>query len=78
MALSWYYRGGSDNLSRASFDGSNDSDAMNFFFMFQNVTTRGKSGQYKSMEVMCDLHGDAFYFYYEVFVRDVSLRERRR
>lgn len=36
-------REGSDSLSRASFDGSDDSDFMKFFFIFWNVNTRGFS-----------------------------------
>lgn len=42
MLLSWQ---GSDQPSRASFDGGDGGDVMTFFFMFENVTCRGNSNE---------------------------------
>ena len=68
MVLLW--RGGKEDGSLSQFDGSKPADVHKFFFVFENVATSGKSDEEGASELLRYLEGDAFDFFYQVFVKN--------
>ena len=76
MVLLWK----ADANSQASpaslvFDGKHEADVAKFFFVYENVVTRGKSDEEKAGERLCYLRWEAFDYYNETYRQDGELIE---
>ena len=56
--------------SLSQFDGAKPANVHNFFFVFENVAASGNSEEERVSEILRYLEGDAFDFFYQVFVKN--------
>lgn len=52
--------GGLEQPATARIDGGDDADMRKFIFLCENVTTRGKEEEEKTMEFMCQIEVASF------------------
>lgn len=70
MVLSRRFDGNEAVSAMNKFNGSGEKDVGKFFFVYENVTMRGKSDDDMAASFLCYLEGEAFDFYYDSLAKD--------